>query len=88
MVVGAVSGAGRAGLWIMPKNTTINGNVYLDILKQKLPPFFNLHNATHFQLDGAPCHGTRAVKTWLAQEKYELLEPWPGSSPDLNIIEN
>lgn len=88
MVWGAVSGVGRAGLWIMPKNTTINGNVYLDILKQKLPPFFTIHSATHFQQDGAPCHGTRAVKTWLEEEKYELLGPWPGSSPDLNIIEN
>lgn len=88
MVWGAVSGAGRAGLWIMPKNTTINGKVYLDVLKQKLPPFLQIHNATHFQQDGAPCHGTKAVKTWLAQENIELLGPWPGCSPDLNIIEN
>jgi transposase len=88
MVWGAVSGSGRAGIWIMPKNTTINGAVYLSILMDKLPPFVPIHGITHFQHDGAPCHGTKAVKDWLRSENIPLLEPWPGNSPDLNIIEN
>jgi len=88
MVWGAVSGAGRAGLWIMPKNTTINGQVYLNVLKEKLPIFIQIQNITHFQQDGAPCHGTVAVRNWLKAERISLLEPWPGNSPDLNIIEN
>ena len=72
----------------MPKNATINGQVYLNVLKEKLPNFIDLHSITHFQQDGAPCHGTKAVKAWLKQNKISLLDPWPGSSPDLNIIEN
>ncbi|XP_065642782.1 uncharacterized protein LOC136074396 [Hydra vulgaris] len=72
----------------MPKNTTINGAVYLRILMDKLPPFVPIHGITHFQHDGAPCHGTKAVKDWLRSENIPLLEPWPGNSPDLNIIEN
>lgn len=34
MIWGAVSAAGRASLWIMPKDTTINGKVYLGVLRQ------------------------------------------------------
>src|SRR6185436_2286437 len=88
MIWGAVSGYGRAGLWIMPKNSTITGSVYLNLLKEKLPPFLAIHNISHFQQDGAPCHGTKAVKTWLRENNIPLLDPWPGNSPDLNIIEN
>ena len=72
----------------MPKNTTINGQVYLGILQEKLPPHMNILNCTTFQHDGAPCHRTAAVTNWLRQEGIELLGPWPGSSPDLNPIEN
>jgi hypothetical protein len=88
MVWGAVSGAGHAGIWIMPNNTTINGTVYVKVLKEKLPIFFQIQNITHFQHDGAPCQGTTAVKNWLKEERILLLGPWPGNSPDLNIIEN
>jgi len=61
MIWGAVSVAGRAGMWIMPKDTTINGKVYLGILQDKLPNFMRIHRTTYFQHDGAPCHGTKAV---------------------------
>lgn len=89
MVWGCVSGAGgRGGLWVMPKNTTINGTVYLNILKEKVNNFIQIHGATHFQHDGAPCHNTKIVKDWLAAQEITVIGPWPGNSPDLNIIEN
>jgi len=88
MIWGAVSAAGRAGLWIMPKNTTINGKVYLGVLQDKLPNFMQIHGTTYFQHDGAPCHGTKPVTKWLHDTGYQILGPWPGSSPDLNVIEN
>ena len=31
---------------------------------------------------------TKAVKSWLKQKIIPLLQPWPGSSPDLNITES
>ena len=88
MIWGAISSRGHAGLWFMPKGTTINGTVYLEILKEKLPPFMELHRTTFFQHDGAPCHNVKAVREWLAQSGFQILGPWPGNSPDLNPIEN
>ena len=72
----------------MPKNTTINGAVYLKILKDKLRVHMNILNCNVFQHDGAPCHRTATVTNWLKDESIEVLGPWPGSSPDLNPIEN
>ena len=88
MVWGSFSGRGRGGIWFMPKNMTINGTVYLGILKDKLQPRMNINACTIFQQDGAPCHQARAVKQWLHQQGIEIVGPWPGSSPDLNPIEN
>lgn len=72
----------------MPRNTTITAAVYLSILKEKLKLQMDIHQSTHFQQDGAPVHTAKIVKSWIAEENIELLSPWPGSSPDLNIIEN
>jgi hypothetical protein len=88
MVWGAVSASGPQQLWIQPRNTTINADGYLHILQQCLQPSMQ-GGSCHFLLqDGAPCHSARKVHTWLQQEGVNLIGPWPGSSPDLNIIEN
>jgi hypothetical protein len=88
MIWASFCGRGRGGIWFMPKNTTINGQVYLSILQEKLPLHMQILNCTTFQQDGAPCHGTAAVTRWLKDQGINLLGPWPGSSPDLNPIEN
>jgi len=88
MVWASFSGRGRGGIWFMPKNTTINGAVYLDILKDKLTPHMTILGSTEFQHDGAPCHRAALVTRWLADQHISVLGPWPGSSPDLNPIEN
>lgn len=88
MVWASFSAAGRGGIWFMPRNTMINGQVYLSILQEKLPHHMGILNCTTFQHDGAPCHQTRAVSSWLRDSGIEVLGPWPGSSPDLNPIEN
>ena len=85
MVRGAVSGAGLGGLWMMPKITTMNGKMYRNRLRVKLPIFINIHDISHVQQDGAPCHGTRLSNPCWSQKRILLLEPWPGSSPDFNI---
>ena len=88
MIWGSISARGRGGLWIMPPGTTINADVYLSILQEKLPIFMDIHNCSIFQHDGAPCHSARKVKRWLVEQGITLLEKWPGNSPDLNPIEH
>jgi len=88
MVWGAICAGGVSGLWLMPDGQTINGSVYLEVLKSKLPQFMTIRGCTHFQHDGAPCHQTKAAKKWLGDNGIEILGPWPGNSPDLNPIEN
>ena len=87
MVWGYISGKGRGSLWIIPKNTTITSKVYLDILKEKLEPSMTILGCDTFQQDGAPVHTAKIVKTWLSEKNIKVLD-WPGSSPDLNVIEN
>ena len=88
MVWGSFSGRGRGGIWFMPKNTTINGAVYLNALKENLQQHMHILGCTVFQHDGAPCHRTVVIENWLNDTGIEVLEPWPGCNPDLNPIEN
>ena len=67
----------------MPDGTTINGMVYLEVLKEKVPLFMDIKGCTHFQHDDAPCYQTKAIKKCFIDSGYEVLGPWPGSSPDL-----
>lgn len=87
MVWGCFSSYGRGNLYFLPKNATMNGQRYLEMLKEKLPTSMTVHNTSIFQHDGAPCHRSKIVSNWLKTNKYRVLE-WPGNSPDLNPIEN
>ena len=46
-----------------------------------------IHNSEIFMHDGAPCHSSKIVTTFLKSEKVKVLD-WPSNSPDLNPIEN
>ena len=87
MVWGAFSQNGTAGLYFLPQKTTMNGQKYLDLLKEKLNIHMTIHQCSIFMHDGAPCHRSKMVKNFLAAENVQELE-WPGNSPDLNPIEN
>ena len=89
MVWGSFSGkGGRAGIWFMKNGETINAKVYQGILTQKLQQFRQIHDVEYFQHDGAPSHTAKSVQKWLADNHIPVIGPWPGSSPDLNPIEN
>jgi len=89
MVWGAFSGkSGRGGIWFMPQGETINAAVYKSILEEKLLRFREIHGIEYFQHDGAPCHMAKSVSKWLKDKNFNIIGPWPGSSPDLNPIEN
>jgi hypothetical protein len=87
MVWGCFSMNGRGALYILPKNVTMNGERYLQMLKEKLPNFMRILGCGTYQQDGARIHWTPNVRAWLASKGYEVFK-WPGNSADLNPIEN
>ncbi len=88
MVWASFSGAvGRGGIYFLPKNVTMNGDRYLEVLKDHLIPFMDSQGSTHFLQDGAPCHKSKKVMDFLKDKPFEVMD-WPGNSPDLNPIEN
>jgi transposase len=78
---------GRGGLYFLPQKLMMNGDRYLDVLKNHLLPFMVIQKATHFLQDGAPCHKSKKITEFLMENKLQVID-WPGNSPDLNPIEN
>jgi hypothetical protein len=39
-------------------------------------------------MDRAPSHAAKKTKQWLTENEVNIIEKWPGNSPDLNPIEN
>jgi len=37
---------------------------------------------------GAPCHKARGIMNWLGDHNFDILDPWPGNSQDLNPIKS
>ena len=86
MIWGAMSIKGTVGLFFLPKGKTTNGQKCVALMKEKLL-HVNVQNCTIFMHDGVPCHRSNIVKEFLKNKKIQVPD-WPGSSPDLNPIEN
>ena len=71
----------------MPKNVTMKGPLYTEVIRDHLVPFMISHRTKIFMQDGAPCHRVRAVKDIMRENGWTMID-WPGNSPDLNPIEN
>jgi transposase len=88
MVWACFSGqGGRGSIFFLPPKTTMNSDRYMAMLNEKLFPFMQIHGATHFLQDGAPCHTSKKVMAFLREKRVDVMD-WPGNSPDLNPIEN
>lgn len=88
MVWGCFSYCGAGKLVVLPKNTSMNQNNYLELLCDNLPECFEVCRAHTFMQDNAPCHRAKSVTTWLQDCCVDFIEDWPANSPDLNPIEN
>ena len=78
---------GTAALHFLPVGGTMNGSRYVNLLRKKLQLLMAVHQCSVFIDDGAPCHRSKVVHSFLNQQKINMLER-PGNSPDLNPIEN
>ena len=56
-----------------------------NVLQKMLLPIYEPQNI--FQHDGAPCHESGFVSSFLDKSFICILSDWPAQSPDLNIIE-
>ena len=45
MIWGAITAQGTCNLWFLPKNTTINGETYLTILKKEVRKLMRLRKS-------------------------------------------
>lgn len=88
MVWGAFSYYGVSKLYFLEKGQTMNSNAYLNLLINNLPECFVDCNAEVFMQDGASCHTSKVIKDWMKDYSVNVIEDWPGNSPDLNPIEN
>lgn len=88
MVWSMISSKGVGRLHIVEGR--MNQQQYISVLKQKMLPEFRKIFAEGngvFQQDSAPCHVAHSVIRFLRDNNVTVL-PWPGSSPDMNPIEN
>jgi transposase len=87
MVWGCFSAKGRGGIYFLPKNATMNGERYQEVLQNHLLFWMDNFGSTHFLQDGAPCHASKRIRDFLSEQPFDVID-WPGNSPDLNPIEN
>ncbi len=78
---------GRGNIYFLPKNVTMNSERYKKVLEDHLLPSMLMHRSEFFLQDGAPCHASKKIKTFLETNNIKTID-WPGNSPDVNPIEN
>ena len=89
MVWGCVSSRGVGSLCFLSPKTTVNTEVYINLLDAYLLPSVDKLFADDdfvFQHDLAPAHRSYKTAKYLKEKGIDVLE-WPCNSPDLNIIE-
>ncbi|GFU06194.1 uncharacterized protein TNCV_4765041 [Trichonephila clavipes] len=84
-----ISGKGTGRLYVV--KGMMRQDQYKDVLQNRLIPqleeWFPNGEPYIFMQDGAHCHTARSILAFLAETNIPLLD-WPGSSPDMNPIEN
>uniref|UniRef100_A0A3Q3AY27 Tc1-like transposase DDE domain-containing protein n=1 Tax=Kryptolebias marmoratus TaxID=37003 RepID=A0A3Q3AY27_KRYMA len=87
MIWGCMSGKGTGEMTVV--NSSINAQVYIDILDSFLIPSIEqmFGDEIIFQDDNASCHRAKTVKAFLGERPIQSMS-WTANNPDLNPIEN
>ncbi|GFX40894.1 transposable element Tcb2 transposase [Trichonephila clavipes] len=89
MIWSVISGKGTGRLYVV--KGMMRQDQYTDVLQNRLIPqleeWFPNGEPYIFMQDEAPCHTTRSIKVFLAEQNIPLLD-WPDNIPDMNPIEN
>ena len=78
---------GRWGLFFLPKNITLAGDNYLEVLKQHMLHIWDIHQFHYSCMMVLLPRKSKLVKRFLKDREIPTWE-WPGNSPYLNPIEN
>ena len=73
-----------------PNEGMMRSPQYIEVVQQRVISEIDRlipHGSDMFQQTSAPCHTSKQVKRFINKNHIKLLE-WPGSSTDLNPIEN
>ena len=72
-------------------NESVNSEFYCEKTLANFLPWYkeklNDGPSLLLQEDNAPAHSSKFTKAWKSQSCINLLDNWPASSPDLNLIE-
>jgi hypothetical protein len=74
---------------LVPVDGMMNSSEYIEIPESRVLPFLQSfpYSKVTFQHDLAPCQYSMPVKKFIQVNKISILD-WPGTSPDVNPIEN
>ena len=58
----------------IPKNITLAGSNYLEVLEHHMLPLWDIHQCHHFMHDGAPSRKSKLVKRFLEDREIQIGE--------------
>ena len=96
MVSVGVSYRGKGTLRLVEPGSKINAETHLELIKNTYetdmvrifrPAEDGGRANYYFQQDNAPSHTAEVVNAFLKDNVSHVLEPWPASSPDLNLLD-
>ena len=67
MIWGAMSVNETAALYLLPAGVTMNGSRYVNLFREKLQLHMAVYQCSVFMHDGAPCHRSKVVQSFLDQ---------------------
>ena len=73
IIWGAMSVNGTAALYFLP-GMTMNDSRYVNLLREELQLHMAVHQCLVYMHDGAPCHRSKVVQSFLNQQRISMLE--------------